>query len=208
MRKNIFLVALLLCVSGCISNPHLHYLRSYNISEPTTNNFTHCFNYGCQRRTQASLPESTKEKLIRLFTPIAHDKKSERDLISQAIQIFEQDIGELAGTNHDIRGTFRLYEEGNKVKGPQQDCTDESTNTTIYLALLDQLSLLKFYKPAYPANRQPFFSGAPWWHQTAVMQDKETKEKFAVDSWFRNNGEPAYIVPYKEWKNGWMPPKK
>jgi hypothetical protein len=26
-----------------------------------------------------------------------------------------------------------------------------------------------------------------------------------VDSWFEDNGHPAYVVPYKQWKSGWRP---
>ena len=123
-------------------------------------------------------------------------------------KFLKQNIGALTGTKNDKRGTFRLYQDNApSTKLFQQDCIDESTNTTIYLALLESMELLKFHKPSFPTSRQPLFNGNGWWHQTATIIDTTTDEKFAVDSWFFDNGAPAAIVPLKEWKAGWRPPK-
>lgn len=204
----LFILISCFMLTACMGRDHVNYLKIRDIPEPTIQNFTHCYSYGCEKRKELSLPEETTNRLQSVFSLPSHTKEIERNRIAQAIQIFEQDIGALAGTQHDIRGTFRLYESENVIRGPQQDCIDESTNTTIYITLLEQLGMLQFYEPSFTANRQPFFSGAPWWHQTAVIKDKDTGEKFAVDSWFKSNGETPYIVSYKEWKDGWLPSKK
>lgn len=199
--------ALFLCLallSACMGREHVNYLKIRNISEPSAENFIHCYNYGCSKRVELALPQTTIKKLNNLFSPPSNSKELERTRIGNAIQIFEEDVGALAQTQHDVGGTFKLYQRSN-VQGRQQDCIDESTNTTIYLTLLEQLDLLKFYEPAFTANRQPFFGGSAWWHQTAAIKDRETDERFAVDSWFKDNGHPAYVVPYKKWKNGWRP---
>lgn len=197
---------LTLFLFACGTGHYQNYLNMRNIPPPTIENFTHCHSYGCQSHTQITLPEATKKKLKHLFTPAPINAEDEREKIASSIQIFETDIGALAGTNYDKHGTFRLYEEKD-VKGLQQDCIDESTNTTIYIGLLQNMGLLKFNKPVFPANRQPFLGGAPWWHQTAVIMDIQTNEKYAVDSWFRDNGHAAFIVPLQEWKDGWMAPE-
>ena len=44
-----------------------------------------------------------------------------------------------------------------------------------------------------------------WPHVATVVKDKQTGEKFIVDSWFEDNGCPAHVVPYKDWKWGWRP---
>lgn len=44
-----------------------------------------------------------------------------------------------------------------------------------------------------------------WPHSTAVMHEKSTGERFAVDSWFYDNGVAASIVPFKLWKSGYIP---
>lgn len=201
-------VLVFLFLNGCTTASYTDYLRMYNINPPTMEEFTHCYDYGCKTKVSLALPKNTKRQLEKIFTPTPKNAEEERQKISNAIKVFENNIGNITGTKNDKRGTFRLYQDNAKsTKKFQQDCVDESTNTTIYIALLQQLNLLAFHTPSFPTSRQPFIGGAPWWHQTAVIQEIETSEKFAVDSWFRDNGYPAFIVPYQEWINGWLPPK-
>jgi len=197
-----------LFLNACAEGNYKNYLRMYDIPPPTIKEFTHCYDYGCKTKTLISLPNKTKNKLRKIFKNKSDTAEKERQKISTAIQIFEKDIGNITNTENDKRGTFRLYQDkAETTKTFQQDCIDESTNTTIYIALLEELELLQFHRVSFPASRQPFLSGAPWWHQTAVIVNIETNEKYAVDSWFKDNGSPAYIVPYKEWKAGWLPSK-
>lgn len=206
--KKLYAIAMTLFLASCGSGHYNDYLRMYDIPQPSAESFAHCYDYGCKTKLNIALPAHTQSRLKKLFTPPSHDAETEQKRISQAIKIFEEDIGALSGTENDKRGTFRLYQDDNeKYDRYQQDCIDESTNTTIYLGLLEQMGYLEFHRPIFPANRQPFFSGAPWWHQTAVMENTQTGEKFAVDSWFTDNGNPAFIVPLQEWKDGWLPPK-
>jgi hypothetical protein len=208
MKKLSLLCVLLLCGCSNASGRYQDYLRVYGLPLPTTSDFVHCYDYGCKTKVHVALPDSTQQHLKKNFTPAARNGAEEREQISTAIKIFEDDVGAITGTKNDKYGTFRLYQDDNKKYDSfQQDCTDESTNTTIYLSLLEQMGLLQFNRPIFPASRQPFISGAPWWHQTAVIEDVQTGEKYAVDSWFRDNGHPAFIVPLQEWKDGWRPPK-
>jgi hypothetical protein len=42
-------------------------------------------------------------------------------------------------------------------------------------------------------------------HWSAVIEEKKTSgeaERFVVDSWFVDNGQPAVILPLAEWKQG------
>lgn len=199
----------LVFLASCQSGHYQHYLNLYDIQTPQQENFTHCFNYGCQTRYNIALPQKTNKQINKVFKRPAKTAKIERKRIAKAIQIFETDIGALTGTQNDKHGTFRLYQDDAKsTQSFQQDCIDESTNTTIYLALLENMALLKFHKPVFPASRQPFLNGGRWWHQTAVIEEIGNGEKYAIDSWFFDNGAPAAVVPLKEWKNGWHPDKK
>ena len=204
MRYFISFFAFFLC--ACSGGTANDYLRMKNILPPTPENFIHCYDYGCKSKALVSLPKPTLQRLKKNFKPTPKTAESERQKIAAAIQIFEQDIGDLVGTKNDKFGTFRLYQDdAEKTKRFQQDCVDESTNTTIYLSLLEQLGFIKFHDVGFPESRQPFFGGSVWWHQTATMTEKETGERYAVDSWFQDNGHPAFIVPLKEWKDGWRP---
>ena len=193
-------------LDACSGSNHIDYLRMHDIPAPSIEHFTHCYNYGCKKRKTLAAPKGTLNKINALFENPSTSPEQEKKRIIQAIQIFETDIGAVIGTQNDKRGTFRLYQDDTKTaRSFQQDCIDESTNTTIYLTLLNNMDYLKFYRPAFPASRQPFFNGNRWWHQTAVMQNKITGERFAVDSWFEDNGKAGYIVPLPEWKDGWKP---
>ena len=202
-----FLVIIpLLFISACSGGNHIDYLRMRDIPAPTIESFTHCYNYGCSKRETLGLPIETKTKIDRLFLTPSKSNEEEQSKIIQSLKIFEKDIGEIVGTKNDKRGTFRLYQDDSpEAKSHQQDCVDESTNTTTYLSLLNQMGYLTFYSPAFPKTRQPFIGGGNWWHQTATIKDNQTGDFYAVDTWFEDNGVAGYIVPLDKWKSGWKP---
>lgn len=193
---------------GCGVGDYKNYLRMHNIPAPKTDSFTHCYDYGCKTQAIVTLPTKTEKKLRKQFKHSAKTASDERKKIAKAIAILEKDIGHIVGTKNDKFGTFRMYQDDAETTTKfQQDCIDESTNTTIYLGLLEEMAVLKFHRPVFPATRQPFSGGGLWWHQSATMQEIDTGERFAVDSWFRDNGYPPFIVTLEEWKQGWRPPK-
>jgi hypothetical protein len=66
-------------------------------------------------------------------------------------------------------------------------------------------NFIHFHDVLSPTGRFPVFHGGRWPHQTAVIQEVDTKNSYAVDSWFHDNGHPPEIVPLKQWKKGWKP---
>lgn len=205
--KVVFSLAMSFILMACSANGNpSDYLRMKNIPSPTLQKFSHCYSYGCEKIEELSLPTDTIDRLIKTFK-VNNTAKQERQNIAESIKIFEQDIGAIVGTDADKYGTFRIFEGENSQYNPlfQQDCVDESTNTTTYLMLLDQLNLLKFHAPGFPASRQPFTGGNRWWHQTATIIEINSEDRYAVDSWFEDNGYPAKIVPFSQWEAGWNP---
>jgi hypothetical protein len=73
------------------------------------------------------------------------------------------------------------------------------------MQLLEQRGLIKFHRIEQPQVRYPIVSGRGWMHQTAIITETKSGDQFAVDSWFEDNGKPAYIVPLPDWLNGWTP---
>ncbi len=124
--------------------------------------------------------------------------QDEREAITFAIADFEKFVGKAVGTSADIHGTYVAFGEG------QQDCVDESTNTSVYLTLLQKQGLLKFHDVGAVERRDPSVTGR-WWHQTATITERASGQRYAVDSWFEDNGNPAYVVPLKVWASGWAP---
>lgn len=212
MKKNSLTLLTAIALTACANqkpiSDYSHYLRNKNITAPTIEKFTHCYDYGCKTQKMVSMPNEGWEKLHALFTPISNNAEQERKRISKSIAIFEKYIGEQTGTSADLMGTFKPFtRKKNKPLKFQQDCVDESTNTTIYLALLQKKGWIKFHDITQPQSRQPFIGGNKWWHQSATIKDIKTNQQYAVDSWFEDNGKPAHIVKIEDWFNGWSPSK-
>ena len=201
MKRLAFIIAAL-SLSACVSQDfktYERYLQSKRVPAPTIERFPHCHSYGCPKHDLIELNSRNWNDIEKVFKPKPKNAEQERKRIEIAIGKFESIVGPLAGTDVDVGDTFKKTGEG------QLDCVDESTNTTIYLDLLKQKGLLKFHDIEQPQIRLPFVGGGFWVHQTAVIRDNETGEKYAVDSWFDDNGHPAYVVPFDDWKHGWKP---
>ncbi len=199
MRLIFALILLSGCASG-VSDPSIVYSR-LNIDAPSMEQFPHCRSYGCKNIDMVGLNDLDHKKIQSFFTS-NDDAKTERQNIQKAIAYFEKTIGTKTGTGEDVAGTYV------RLGNYQQDCIDESTNTTTYLMLLDQMTLLKFHEVNALSSRPPILSGRLGPHRTAVIIEKETGIKYAVDSWFHDNGEKPEIVEMDTWFWGWHPADK
>jgi len=191
------------CTGPAPGQPHPYegYLHQKELELPSPDKFQHCQSYGCEQRSELSL---TKREWARVTAPLRGVKNAaqERKAIAKSIGIMEQIVGKKTGTDRDKAGTFASMGDG------QLDCVDESINTTMTLAMLEQKKHLKFHTVSRPQSRTPATTlgrGVLWPHQTAVIFDNKSGEAFAVDSWFRDNGEPADIIAMSEWMRGWSP---
>lgn len=161
--------------------------------------FAICHGHGCRLRSQVGLTDLEWDPVADLFAEPAASAAIERGRIATAIGLIETEVGRKTGTWEDEGGTL------NAVSGNTQlDCVDETTNTSIYLTLLARHGYLKWHKIEGWAGRGALIDGS-WPHQTAVILDKESKEPYAVDSWFEHNGRAAHVVPLAAWRDGWKP---
>lgn len=198
-------LAIAILLTACTGAPYENltlYLNKRGITEPTAQQFQTCRAFGCQI---IDLIEPTKQEWRAIESPFRKKAKSaeaERKQIAASIAKFEQVVGNINGTSEDVWGTFQ------KGGRKQLDCVDESTNTSIYLSVLQQRGNIKFHEVGPPTSRVPILSPVSWPHQTAVFTEKETGESFAIDSWFHDNGETPEILPLKTWKRGWKPERE
>ena len=68
----------------------------------------------------------------------------------------------------------------------QLDCVDEATNTTSYLLVLDRHGLIRHHTVERPLAKD---SLTRWTHWAAVISEKGSGERFAIDSGTGPNGE-------------------
>ncbi len=194
-------LAVILLVSACAGGGFdglNHYFQKKGITPPNQTEFQSCRAYGCQKIDTIALTKKEWKLIEKPFRTRSKSSEEEREKIAQAIASFEQIVGEINGTSEDVRGTFQ------QTGHWQQDCVDESTNTSIYLKVLEARENLTFHTVSVPQSRVPFMR---WPHQSAVITENETGQKYAVDSWFHDNGHPPEIIAFELWKRGWKPNK-
>lgn len=167
---------------------------------PALHGFEVCTGGGCAEVKQVLLTDDEWQTIVSIFTNerMVANAEQERDQIALATGAFESIVGSKTSTETDLAGTF-----GNSDYPGQLDCNDEAINSTTYMRLMQQNGLLKFHEIEDMRTRNFFFTG--WPHSTAVIHETATGERFAVDSWFYDNGFPATIVPFTVWKSGYIP---
>lgn len=158
-----------------------------------------CYNYGCAVTAQVNLQENELAAARKLLLR-ATDAVEEREAISRVIGLFEVVAGQQTPTWAD-KGR-NVNDDG--VDG-RMDCIDESANATSYLHLLESKGWLKYHRVLEPVKRAPLLVNDHW---AARIVEKKTGRAFAVDSWFFDNGQPAFVVPLDEWLDGAEPNEK
>lgn len=169
------------------------------ITDPTPTRFSVCLNYGCDTVKIVGFQPNQWAAVKALFRQPPRTAEEERERLKMAIALIEYIVGGLAGTSQDKGGDLA----GLGLPG-QQDCIDESVNTSLYLTLLQSVGLMRFHTVQDRSTRGYFIFGYP--HTTAVIRETTSGKEYAVDSWFFDNGKPPVIIPIEIWKEGWEPP--
>ena len=198
------LTALLTIMAACAAGPQAElspaekYFVIQKLPVPEEGNIPHCHGYGCKHRATVELDEAEWAEIASGFAGI-ENAAAERAAVSEAIGAFERVVGRKAGTGDDRKGTYV------RLGTHQHDCIDESSNTTIYLYLLQKRGLLRFHDLYGPTTRLPLIGGRIGPHRSAVITERGSGNRYAVDSWFHDNGRAAEIVPLGRWRRGWQP---
>jgi len=153
--------------------------------------FVQCYDFGCKTTREIHYNDAHWNQVRALFATGVVDSYSEKQAIRQAVATMERISGELSGAHLDKAGNY----PGSDIFG-QMDYIDESTNTLQYLRALEELELLKSHRVDLKVRRIVWFLT----HWTATMVEVDSNERFAVDSWYCDNGELPCIQPLKDWK--------
>jgi hypothetical protein len=154
--------------------------------------FVQCSDFRCKTRIELDLSDDQWLNIKNIFDPPAKTALIEKHQIRQAIALMEQYTGEMTGTSLDKGENY----SGSDIPH-QQDCIDESTNTFQYLYALDKRQWLKWHRVAGKLRRIVWFAS----HWTAMIEDLTDHQLYAVDSWYRDNGEPPYIQKIEDWQS-------
>ena len=152
--------------------------------------------------TNVRIEPSAQAEFAGLFKPAPKGAAEERIRLARAISMFEIKVGVAIGTSNDRYASTTF----NKDPG-QLDCIDETVNTTTYLRLLTNLGLMRFNSIGEAVQRGSIsgFAFNDFVTNTAVIVDKKTGAKFAIDSYFFGNGQEPQIMPLAKWRDNWRP---
>lgn len=164
---------------------------------------TICYNYGCSAQATVRFSSAQIRQVVMLLAD-ARDAAEERRLVSRVIGQLYAWAGEQSPIHADRAGN---YADGG-VNG-EMDCIDHSTTTTRFLRLLEQSGALHFHRVGPVIRRGWVFQ-----HFTATLDElpplaaeampttvstSAQVPRYAVDSWFVDNGQPAVVLPLSEW---------
>lgn len=155
-----------------------------------------CYNYGCVAEAAVSF-ETAELEVVRASLAAAANPAEERTALSAALGLLYAIAGARTPLGADRAGNYLdLGEDG------RMDCIDHSTSTTRLLRLIEARGWLRFHRVAPPARRTRFI----FQHFSAVIEEGgEGGGRYAIDSWFVNNGEAAVVLPLAEWLEGGGP---
>lgn len=163
---------------------------------PADETLTICHGYGCQVQARIRYSEGQLGAIRRmLFATV--DAENERKTLANAVGLLYGWAGDQSDIHNDRGGNYA----DDNVPG-KMDCIDHSTSTTRLLRVLENRGYLRWHRVLEPESRN--FAGLIPVHWSAVIEELEAGEagRFAVDSWFVDNGLPAVILPLEEWKKG------
>lgn len=158
-----------------------------------------CYNYGCLSETEVLYSDAQLRRVRNLLLDARSDTQ-ERALIGVAVGWMLGWAGQQSPISADRGGNYA--DEG--VHG-RMDCIDHSTTTTRLLRLMELRGWLHYHRVLAPARRT---TALLFEHFSAQIQEKNSRAgelapaRYAVDSWFFDNGQPAVVIPLEKWLDG------
>jgi hypothetical protein len=187
-------------LGGCVYEqegpPDLHF-EKFETKPPRGDTVTVCHAYGCKEQTPFTFSHQDIAEISALMARTRRNDSpaEERRAMAYAIGWMERRVAPTVGTATD-RPSMDFIGSG---VSSQQDCVDEATNTTSYLLVLDRHGLLRHHTVERPFAKD---SISRWTHWAALVEEKGTGARYAIDSSGGPNGdnptvqaEASFYVP-------------
>lgn len=155
-----------------------------------------CFDYGCASRATVEYSPAELGQVWSQFVD-AESPLAEREAIARAMAWLYFYAGLQSPIWRDRGGNF----DDDDTRPGRMDCIDHSTNTTVFLALMERRGWLKFHTVGEPVRRLQILEI----HWSARIVERATKQEWVVDTWFLDPGQPATIYSLKAWLGGAEP---
>lgn len=180
-----------MALAGCVYTedgpPEAHF-EKFAAKPPHGDTVTICHAYGCKAQTKFTFSANDIAELSALMARVRRDDTpaEERRAIAYAIGWMERRVAPAVGTATD-RPSMDFLGSGDRS---QQDCVDEATNTTSYMLVLDRHGLIRHHTIERPFAKD---SVRRWTHWAALIQERESGARFAVDSSSGPNGDNPMV---------------
>ena len=211
MRTERFALGLTVMLCGAFHSPTWSQTAVQHATKPPVKTFREaavkgsenvdvCYNYGCA--AEGNVVFSGKQLAeLRGMLRAAGNAERERAALARAIGRMYAWAAEQTPVGNDKAGNFA---DGGMIG--QMDCIDHSTTTTRLLRLLDKRGWLRFHRVDGVVRRSNLF----FQHFSAAIEDlgdgvsvirtDDEARTWAVDSWYVDNGKPAWIAPLDVWE--------
>jgi hypothetical protein len=171
------------CVYEQEGPPEAHF-EKFAAKPPEGDTVTVCHAYGCKAQTPFTFSPSDIDQIADLMERVRRDDsaREERRALAYAIGWMERRVAPTAGTASDRPSMDFL----GSSDPSQQDCVDEATNTTSYLMILQRNGLIRHHVVERPFAKD---DASHWTHWAAVIRERESGVRYAVDSSSGPNGD-------------------
>jgi len=156
-----------------------------------------CYNYSCVAEAIATFSDA-QLNLVAARLRLADNADEERLMLALVMGKLYGWAGEQTPIHNDRGGN--AADEG---RPGSMDCIDHSTTAVRMLNMLEKRGLLRFHHVLGRVRRMRFLVVEHWAAEIAEKTDKgESEHHFVVDTWFRDNGKPAVVMPLSDWMSG------
>lgn len=152
-----------------------------------------CHGFDCRNTTRLDMSAADRTALTRMMEGGRAGTAEERAAISKAVQFFEERSTKVIGVRDEARSHI-----GQTGQVGQMDCIDVSTNTRSFLLYMAELDILRHHTVETNVTRGAIVDGR-YFHATAVIREKRTGERWAVDGWYGPGGAAPQIKPMSQW---------
>jgi hypothetical protein len=187
-------------VAGCAyhggDTVDAHYQR-YSARMPEGDRVFACSAYGCRTQTPFRFTDADIAKLQSMMSAAkTKSAADERAATRDTLAWMEHRVDVAVGTANDRPGD----DFGGSGDPTQMDCVDVATNLSSYLLILDRQQLLRHHTVGGVYVKEDYRKGVSGWtHYAAILIEKGSSQKFAVDGWLLASGKPPEIIETQKW---------